>query len=76
MVQLQTCLAETSVTIPDVEFVIDPGRERQNSLIDSTSMAENATVVASQLATVDISRAAAKQRSGRAGRVSPGKIVM
>jgi HrpA-like RNA helicase len=37
-------------------------------------MAENATVVASQLATVDISRAAAKQRSGRAGRVSPGKI--
>lgn len=67
---LSTNIAETSLTIPDVKYVIDSGRERQNSLIDNASSAT--TVVGSELSTVDISKAAAKQRAGRAGRVSAG----
>lgn len=69
---LSTNLAETSVTIPDVKIVIDSGRERQFSLLDSSSDSETTTVVGSQLATVNISQAAAQQRAGRAGRVSAG----
>lgn len=67
---LSTNLAETSVTIPDVKVVIDSGKERQFSLLDSTS--DDITVVGSQLVTTTISRASAKQRAGRAGRVSAG----
>ena len=72
---LSTNLAETSVTIPDVKIVIDSGRERQFSLLDSSSSSstsDGTTVVGSQLATVNISKASAKQRAGRAGRVSAG----
>jgi HrpA-like RNA helicase len=69
---LSTNIAETSLTIPDVKAVIDTGRERQHSLLESTSSDNFTTVVGSQLATVNISRAAAKQRAGRAGRVSAG----
>ena len=69
---LSTNLAETSVTIPDVKVVIDTGRERQHSLLESSSLSETTTVVGSQLATVNISQASAKQRAGRAGRVSAG----
>lgn len=68
---LSTNIAETSVTIPDVKIVIDSGRERQFSLLDSVS--ESTTVVGSQLVTIGISQASAKQRAGRAGRVSAGK---
>jgi len=67
---LSTNIAETSVTIPDVQVVIDTGRERQFSLLESKS--EDIAVVGSQLATANISRASAKQRAGRAGRVSAG----
>jgi HrpA-like RNA helicase len=57
----------------DVKYVIDCGRERQHSMMDSTTTAsKSTTVVGSQLATVNISKAAAKQRAGRAGRVSAG----
>jgi ATP-dependent RNA helicase DHX57 len=69
---LSTNLAETSVTIPDVKVVIDTGRERQHSLLESSSPEASVTVVGSQLATVNISQASAKQRAGRAGRVSAG----
>ena len=67
---LSTNIAETSLTIPDVRYVIDSGRERQYSLLDSIS--DSTTVVGSQLVTVDISQASAKQRAGRAGRVAAG----
>ena len=67
---LSTNIAETSVTIPDVKIVIDTGKERQHSLLESRS--DDISVVGSQLTTVDISKASAKQRAGRAGRVSAG----
>jgi HrpA-like RNA helicase len=69
---LSTNIAETSVTIPDVKAVIDGGRERQFSMLASSSESDSTTVVGSQLATVNISQASAKQRAGRAGRVSAG----
>ena len=68
---LATNIAETSVTIPDVQIVIDSGRERQSSLFELDE-AESSNVVASQLVTVNISQASAKQRLGRAGRVMTG----
>ena len=68
---LSTNLAETSVTIPDVRFVIDSGRERQFSLLESSSQTDS-TVVGSQLQTVNVSQASAEQRAGRTGRVADG----
>lgn len=69
---LATNIAETSITIPDVQIVVDCGRERQASLFESTAENETTNVVASQLVTVNISKASAKQRLGRAGRVMAG----
>jgi HrpA-like RNA helicase len=42
---LSTNLAETSVTIPDVEVAIDTGRERHHYLLESSSPEESVTVV-------------------------------
>ncbi|KAH8825038.1 pre-mRNA splicing factor [Flagelloscypha sp. PMI_526] len=64
-VVLATNIAETSITIDGVVFVIDPGFVKQNSYNPRTGM--------SSLTVVPCSQAAAKQRAGRAGRVGPGK---
>ncbi|TFK49633.1 pre-mRNA splicing factor [Heliocybe sulcata] len=64
-VVLATNIAETSITIDGVVFVIDPGFVKQNAYNPRTGM--------SSLVVVPCSRAAAKQRAGRAGRVGPGK---
>lgn len=64
---LATNVAETSITIDDVTFVVDTGRAKLLTY-DPTS----------RLASLDdvlISEAAAKQRRGRAGRVRPGLCV-
>ncbi|KZT51012.1 P-loop containing nucleoside triphosphate hydrolase protein [Calocera cornea HHB12733] len=64
-VVLATNIAETSITIDGVVYVIDPGFVKQNSYNPRTGMAS--------LVVVPISRASANQRAGRAGRVGPGK---
>ena len=62
---LATNIAETSVTIPGVSVVIDAGLARRSRFDPATGM--------SRLEVVRISRAAADQRAGRAGRTAPGR---
>eukprot|EP00392_Amoebophrya_sp_AT5.2_P011095 g11170.t1 len=63
-VVLSTNIAETGVTIPDVVFVIDTGKVKQNSYHEASN--------SSSLKEVFVSRAEATQRKGRAGRVRSG----
>lgn len=62
---LATNIAETSLTIDGIVYVIDPGYVKENMYNPATGM--------SNLVAVPCSRASANQRSGRAGRVGPGK---
>jgi pre-mRNA-splicing factor ATP-dependent RNA helicase DHX16 len=62
---LATNIAETSLTIDGIVYVIDPGFCKQNSYNPKTGM--------ESLQVVPISQASADQRAGRAGRVRPGK---
>ncbi|KAK9838275.1 hypothetical protein WJX81_001973 [Elliptochloris bilobata] len=64
-VVLATNIAETSITIPGVRYVVDPG------LIKARSY--NARLGSDSLQVVPTSQAQARQRSGRAGREAPGK---
>ncbi|XP_048584251.1 3'-5' RNA helicase YTHDC2 [Nematostella vectensis] len=61
---LSTNIAETSVTIDDVVFVIDSGKVKEKSFDALTSV--------STLQVAWVSKASAVQRRGRAGRCSPG----
>ncbi|XP_075039691.1 ATP-dependent RNA helicase DHX29 [Mixophyes fleayi] len=61
---LATNIAETGITIPDVVFVIDAGRTKENRYHESSQM--------SSLVETFISKASALQRQGRAGRVRDG----
>jgi len=63
-VVLATNIAETSLTIPGVRVVVDSGLMRRASFDPVTGMG--------RLVTQRISRAAAAQRQGRAGRTEPG----
>lgn len=63
---LATNIAETGITIPDVVFVIDAGFENSLSYDPLSRVAG--------LKTVRISKASAKQRAGRAGRVQAGHV--
>ncbi|XP_012538179.1 pre-mRNA-splicing factor ATP-dependent RNA helicase DHX16 [Monomorium pharaonis] len=64
-VVLATNIAETSLTIDNIVYVIDPGYAKQNYFNPRTGM--------ESLIVVPISKASANQRAGRAGRVAPGK---
>jgi len=64
-VVIATNIAETSVTIDGIYYVVDPGFVKQKVYNPKTGM--DALVV------VPISKANAKQRAGRAGRTGPGK---
>lgn len=61
---LATNIAETSITIDDVVYVVDTGKVKQKSF--------DAYTGSHHLATTWISRACAQQRSGRAGRTAKG----
>ncbi|KAL9109019.1 MAG: hypothetical protein Q9227_006259 [Pyrenula ochraceoflavens] len=64
-VVLATNIAETSLTIDGIVYVIDPGFVKENNYQSQTDL-ESLTIVPT-------SRASANQRMGRAGRVGPGK---
>jgi pre-mRNA-splicing factor ATP-dependent RNA helicase DHX16 len=64
-VVLATNIAETSLTINGIVYVIDPGFCKQKSYNPRTGM--------ESLIVTPVSRASANQRAGRAGRVAPGK---
>lgn len=64
-VVIATNIAETSITIDGIFYVIDPGFVKQN--------AYDAKLGMDSLVVVPISQAQARQRSGRAGRTGPGK---
>ncbi len=63
-VVLATSIAETSLTLPDIQVVIDAGRARRARFDPNSGM--------SRLVTERVSKAEADQRRGRAGRVSAG----
>ena len=62
---IATNIAETSLTIDGIYYVVDPGFCKQN--IYDAKLGMDSLVV------VPISQAMAKQRAGRAGRTGPGK---
>ena len=64
-VVIATNIAETSITIDGIYYVVDPGFVKQKIYQSKTGM--DALVV------TPISQAEAKQRAGRAGRTGPGK---
>ncbi|OQW99002.1 MAG: ATP-dependent helicase HrpB, partial [Thiothrix lacustris] len=63
-VVLATNIAETSLTIEDVDVVVDSGLVREARFDPGTGM--------TGLHTTRISRASSTQRAGRAGRLAPG----
>lgn len=64
-VVLATNIAETSITIDGIVYVIDPGFNKENVYNPKTGM--------SSLVISPCSRASVNQRMGRAGRSAPGK---
>ena len=64
-VVLATNIAETSITIEGISYVIDPGFCKMNTYNPRNGL--------ESLVITPCSRASANQRSGRAGRVGPGK---
>ncbi|XP_021756655.1 pre-mRNA-splicing factor ATP-dependent RNA helicase DEAH10-like [Chenopodium quinoa] len=62
---LATNIAETSVTIPGIKYVVDPGVVKARNYNPRTGI--------ESLSIIPTSKAQALQRSGRAGREGPGK---
>lgn len=65
LVVVATNVAETSLTIPGIRYVVDTGREKVKEYNPSNGM-ESYKIQW-------ISKASAKQRAGRAGRTGPGR---
>ncbi|QES50664.1 ATP-dependent helicase HrpB [Streptomyces venezuelae] len=63
---LATAVAESSLTVPGVRVVVDSGLAREPRMDHARGLGA--------LATVRASRAAARQRAGRAGREGPGTV--
>ena len=66
-VVLATNIAETSLTVPGIRFVIDAGTARVSRYAHRTGV--------QRLPVEPISRASADQRAGRCGRVGPGVCI-
>ncbi|WP_127475921.1 ATP-dependent RNA helicase HrpA [Microbacterium sulfonylureivorans] len=64
---LATNVAETSLTVPGIRYVVDTGTARISRYSNRTKI--------QQLPIEPISQASAQQRSGRAGRTSPGVAI-
>ncbi|PFH63165.1 hypothetical protein XA68_17274 [Ophiocordyceps unilateralis] len=64
-VVIATNIAETSITIDEIYYVVDPGFVKQNAYDPKLGM--------DSLVVTPVSQAQANQRSGRAGRTGPGK---
>ncbi|WP_435299145.1 ATP-dependent RNA helicase HrpA [Timonella sp. A28] len=64
---LATNVAETSLTVPGIRYVIDPGTARISRYSKSTKV--------QRLPIEPVSQASANQRSGRCGRVSDGVAI-
>ncbi|MSS84431.1 ATP-dependent RNA helicase HrpA [Actinomycetaceae bacterium WB03_NA08] len=64
---LATNIAETSLTVPGIRYVIDPGLARISRFSNKTKV--------QRLPIERVSQASANQRSGRAGRVAPGIAI-
>lgn len=62
---IATNIAETSITIDGIYYVVDPGFVKQNAYDPKLGM--------DSLVVTPISQAQARQRAGRAGRTGPGK---
>ncbi|HEU4348279.1 MAG TPA: helicase-related protein, partial [Actinoplanes sp.] len=63
---LATAVAESSLTVPGVRSVVDAGLSRVPRMDHARGLGA--------LVTVPVSRAAAVQRAGRAGREAPGRV--
>ncbi len=66
-VVLATNVAETSLTVPGIKYVIDPGTARLSRYSSRTKV--------QRLLIEPVSQASADQRKGRCGRVGPGVCV-
>ena len=64
---LATNVAETSLTVPGIKYVVDPGTARLNRYSPNTRV--------QRLQIEPVSQASADQRKGRCGRVAPGVCV-
>ena len=64
LVVVATNVAETSITIPNIKYVVDSGRAKEKVWEKETGICEYRIQW--------ISQASAEQRQGRAGRVAPG----
>src|SRR5687767_8165562 len=64
---LATNVAETSLTVPGIKYVVDPGTARLNRYSPNTRV--------QRLHVEPVSQASADQRKGRCGRVAPGVCV-
>ena len=64
---LATNVAETSLTVPGIRYVIDPGLARISRYSNRTKV--------QRLPIEPVSRASANQRAGRCGRVADGIAI-
>lgn len=65
MCVIATNVAETSITIPNIKYVVDTGLEKSKVYDLSTGV--------SRFVTTWTSKSSAQQRTGRAGRIGPGQ---